>query len=70
MKTEDVQLDIKAIFERKRLVYTPADVARMRHLCRIFVENIIELGKPCYNQKKDNGTMEAGNMWGQADGNR
>ncbi len=64
MKTEDIQLDIKSIFDRKRISYNPADVARMRYLCRIFVENIIELNQVCRNERKNNEEMEKGNLWG------
>jgi len=70
MKTEDVQLDIKPIFDRKKISYIPADVARMRYLCTLFVENILELNRIRKDEIKDNGEMEKGNMWGQADGNR
>ena len=69
MKTEDIQLDIKSIFDRKKIVYGPADVARMRYLCTVFVENMIELYKVC-NEAKYNQEMEERNLWGQADGTR
>lgn len=70
MKTENVLLDIKEIFDRSRITYTPADVARMRYLCKIFVENMIKLRELCDNQAEGNGKMEEGNMRGQTDGNR
>lgn len=48
MKTEDVNLDIKRVFDRKKAKYTPYDIARMRYLCRIFVEFVLEME----NEKK------------------
>ena len=42
MKTEDVQLDIKAIFEGKKVRYCRCDIARMRHLCKGLVGLVIE----------------------------
>ena len=45
MKTEDVPLDVKQIFERKKVTYSGRDIARMRYLCREFVEFILEMGK-------------------------
>ncbi|GEM_PF-3087553 len=45
MRTEDVPLDIKEIFERKKVVYKPSDVARVRYMCRQFVEHVIECQK-------------------------
>jgi len=42
MKTEDVKLDIKEIFERKKKEYSRFDVARMRYLCKTFIEFILD----------------------------
>ncbi|MFA6073049.1 MAG: hypothetical protein WC758_02980 [Candidatus Woesearchaeota archaeon] len=42
MKTEDVLLDIKEIFDQKGTAYTPQDIARMRYACRSFVEFVAE----------------------------
>jgi hypothetical protein len=42
MKTEDVTLNIKEIFDQKNLEYTPADVARMRYCCRSLVEFVAD----------------------------
>ena len=70
MKTEDIQLDIKTIFDRKKISYNPADVARMRYLCTIFIENMIELHKVCSNENQHNKKMEAWSLRGQADGTR
>ena len=53
MNTEDIQLDIKQIFQRKREVFTPQDVARMRYLCRIFVETMIEFQREFRGTKNE-----------------
>jgi len=45
MKTEDLPLDVKRIFARKHVEFTPHDVARMRYLCKTFVEFVLEIGK-------------------------
>lgn len=45
MKTEDIKLDIKEIFERKKMSYHKHDIARMRYLCQCFIEYIIEYQK-------------------------
>ncbi len=47
MKTEDVELNIKEIFERKKVAYNSSDIARMRYLCKQFVEYVIENQKEC-----------------------
>ena len=45
MKTEDLPLDVKRIFERKNVPHTPQDIARMRYLCKTFVEFVLETKK-------------------------
>ena len=45
MRTEDVKLDIKEIFDRKKVQYGRFDVARMRYLCKTFVEFVLDTGK-------------------------
>lgn len=45
MKTEDIKLDIKKIFEKKKVKYHKHDIARMRYLCKNFVEYVIEYQK-------------------------
>ena len=45
MKTEDAPLDVKEIFQKKMAEYTPHDIARMRYLCRTFVEFVLDMGK-------------------------
>lgn len=45
MKTEDVPLNIKQILDRKKFAYKKHDVARMRYLCKTFVEFIVDMGK-------------------------
>ena len=42
MKTEDIKLDVKEIFDRKKVDYSKFDVARMRYLCKTFVEFVLE----------------------------
>ncbi len=42
MRTEDLPLDIKGIFDQKKLRYKPQDIARMRYACRCFVEFVAE----------------------------
>jgi len=42
MKTEEVPLNIKRIFDQKRMRYHRQDVARMRYLCKQFVEYMLE----------------------------
>ena len=43
MKTEDLPLNIKEIFERKKAEFNKYDVARMRYLCKTFIGFIIDL---------------------------
>lgn len=45
MKTEDVKLDVKQIFDRKKVQYNCYDIARMRYLCRTLVEFVLEKEK-------------------------
>jgi len=45
VKTEDVKLDIKSIFDKKKIDYSRYDVARMRYLCKTFVEFVVEMEK-------------------------
>jgi len=45
MKTEDVPLNIKEIFDKKKVAYSKYDVARMRYLCKTFVEFIVDMEK-------------------------
>lgn len=58
MRTEDVQLDIKGIFERKKVPHCSYDVARMRYLCKQFVEFILELEKNEQTQNQRDLPME------------
>ena len=52
MKTEDLPLNIKEIFEKKGEKYSPEDIARARHVCRTVVENVIALLKRCVDEKQ------------------
>jgi hypothetical protein len=45
MKTEDMPLNIKKIFDRKKVKYSKYDVARMRYLCKTFVEFVVDAQK-------------------------
>lgn len=45
MKTEDVPLNIKQIFDRKKVNYSKYDVARMRYLAKTFVEFVVDTQK-------------------------
>ena len=68
-----MELDIKSIFERKKVEFIPSDIARMRFLCRIFVENVIDFqrefkegflnGHETFRQKRENDEMEIGSSW-------
>ena len=62
MRTEDVPLDIKGIFERKKVSYHKFDIARMRNLCKIFIEYILEYEK---NKTKEKGSisLESREAW-------
>jgi len=42
MNTEDVPLNIKEIFDKKRILYHPHDIAQMRYLCRKFIDFLLE----------------------------
>ncbi|KKK83787.1 hypothetical protein LCGC14_2789870 [marine sediment metagenome] len=43
MRTENVWLNVREIFDRKGMPYHKHDVAQMRYLCRQFVEYMIEV---------------------------
>ena len=45
MKTDNVPLDIKGIFRQKRVSHSMYDIARMRYLCKTFVEYVLECQK-------------------------
>ena len=45
MRTEDVPLSIKQIFDRKKVKYSKYDVAKMRYLCKTFVEFVVDTQK-------------------------
>ena len=45
MNTQDVPLNIKEIFDRKKTNYHKHDVARMRYLCKHFIEFVLECEK-------------------------
>lgn len=45
MKTEDVELNVKEIFDKKRVTYTSYDIARARWVCRQIIEFLIEWEK-------------------------
>jgi len=42
VKTEDVLLDVKEIFRKRKVIYHQHDVAHARHVCRQIIEYIIE----------------------------
>ena len=58
MKTEDVLLNVKEIFDKKKASYSPADIARARYACKIFVENMIELRKLCNQEGNGEAVIE------------
>lgn len=45
MKTENLPLDIKQIFDRKKVKYTKYDIAGMRYLAKNFIEYLLECQK-------------------------
>lgn len=45
MQTDNVPLNVKAIFREKKVNHSIYDVARMRYLCKTFVEYILECQK-------------------------
>ena len=45
MKTEDLKLDVKEIFDRKKIKYHKHDIARMRYLCKTFIEFVVDMKK-------------------------
>ena len=45
MNVENVPLDIRQILERKKVDYKKHDVARMRYLCKTFIEFVVDMGK-------------------------
>lgn len=45
MKTEDMPLDIKGIFDRKGIKYEAFDIAMMRYMCRKYVEFVLDTQK-------------------------
>jgi len=65
MNTQDVPLNIKEIFDRKKVNYHKHDVARMRYLCKQFVEYVIEYGKA---EEKRNLFVEEGKAGTEAVG--
>lgn len=61
MKTEDIPLNIKSIFVKKGINYTPRDIALMRLLCTQIIQYILtkeetkwtqKRGKPNYTKKE------------------
>lgn len=49
MLTEEVPLYVKGVFDRKKVKYHKHDVARMRRLCTIFIEFVLDLeSKPVH----------------------
>ncbi len=45
MLTEDLKLDVKEIFVKKKVPFTGADVARARYACAQILEFLIEYEK-------------------------
>lgn len=43
MRIEDIPLEIKPIFERKKMEYEASDIARIRYICKELVEYLIDL---------------------------
>lgn len=43
MKTEDVELNVKEIFEKKKIPYQPADVAQARYIAKEVICYLLEL---------------------------
>ncbi|KKM23571.1 hypothetical protein LCGC14_1613840 [marine sediment metagenome] len=43
MRTENVWLNVREIFDRKGIPYHKHDVAQMRYLCKTFVEYMLEV---------------------------
>jgi hypothetical protein len=69
MKTELMPLNVKEIFDKKKVDYSKFDVARMRYLCKQFVEYIIEHEKS-KTEGKGNIFMEEGKAGTEAVGAR
>ena len=69
MKTELMPLNVKEIFDRKKVDYNKFDVARMRYLCKQFVEYIIEYEKNKTKEKRSL-PLEEGKTWREADGSQ
>lgn len=67
MRTEDLPLYIKEIFDRKKVKYNKFDVARMRYLCKTFVEFVVTLNE---TQSKRHLPMEKRSKRLEADGDR
>ena len=42
MKTELLPLNIKEVFDKKKVLYHPHDVAQMRYLCKQFIDFVLE----------------------------
>ena len=45
MRTEDVELDVKERFIKKRIPIEPAEVAMARNLAKEFVDYLLEIRK-------------------------
>ena len=45
MKTENISLNIKELFIKKKAKFTKHDVSRARHLCREVIWFILDRGK-------------------------
>jgi hypothetical protein len=59
MRTDNVPLNVKAIFREKKVSHTMFDVARLRNLCREFAGFVLDCQKVKPELKKGQTRLQA-----------